>query len=368
MIKKIIIALCAVVVLFAVGYNAYQSEQREHSGKRNVYAVLPLTGSIAKSGQEYRQVLELYQKVNPNNNLNFIYVDSAFVPSQAVTALQSKIVSAQKPLVVVTGTTIALAVLDIVYEKNGFVLISGGAKPVNATKTTYWNFSSGNGLGMDKIADYINHKYDKIAMFYPNSDYGILTYNRLHDKLNENVKLTFKEAFDTAISDVRTVVQKALKTEPDAVVVTGPANQNFINIFRMLRQMDYQGAIIADLTFNQPAVLNALDKKAEGIVFLTLDPLLSNPVTAEGKNFQKLFQQAGIIPSFAHVEAYNMALFIDALAKQDNISQKSIMQMQHLTTASGSVEFLEGGDSKFDYVLATIKDGKIIPVDESEEE
>ena len=359
--------LCWMVVVLVVGFVLYSNmkEQNElqNNGKKNVYAVLPLSGSIAKSGQEYQQVLKLYQKVNPNNNLNFIYVDSAFIPSQAVSALQSKIVSADKPLVVVTGTTVALAVLDIVHEKGGFVLISGGAKPTNASKHNYWNFSSGNGLGMDEIASYLNRRYHNIAMFYPNSDYGVLTYNRLNEKLNESAKLIFKESFDTNISDVRTLVQKALQSNPEAVVVTGPANQNFINIFRILKEMDYKGDIIGDLTFNQPAVLNALDKKAEGIIFLTLDPLLSSPSTTEGKKFQELFKASHITPSFAHVEAYNMALFIEALAKQNDISQESILKMKNLETSSGKVQFLSGGDSKFEYVLATFQDGQIVPVE-----
>ena len=363
--KTIVGWTVAILILGFVFYsNVKEQRAIENSGKKNVYAVLPLSGSIAKSGQEYQQVLELYQKVNPNNNLNFIYVDSAFIPSQAVSALQSKIVSADKPLVVVTGTTVALAVLDIVHEKGGFVLISGGAKPTNASKHNYWNFSSGNGLGMDKIASYVNHRYRNIAMFYPNSDYGILTYNRLSNKLDKETKLGFKESFDTNISDVRTLVQKALQSNPEAIIVTGPANQNFINIFRMLREMDYKGEIIGDLTFNQPAVLNALDKKAEGIIFLTLDPLLSNPSAPEGKKFQKLFKESNITPSFAHVEAYNMALFIEDLSKQNAISQENIIKMKDLETSSGKVEFLDDGDSKFEYVLATFKDGKIVPMTE----
>ena len=356
--------IATLVAGFIIYSNIQAQKNLQNSGKKNVYAVLPLSGSIAKSGQEYQQVLELYQKHNPQNNLNFIYVDSAFVPSQAVSALQSKIVMENRPLVVVTGTTIALAIQNIVDEKGGFILISGGAKPTNATKNNYWNFSSGNGLGMDKIANYINKKYKKIAMFYPNSDYGILTYNRLKQQLNKDVELVFKESFDTSISDVRTLILKALQNNPESIVITGPANQNFINLFRVLRELDYKGEIIGDLTFNQPAVLTALDKKAEGITFLTLDPLLSQPRTKQGNEFKKLFNQENITPSFAHVEAYNMALFLEALVKYDNISQQDIVNMKSLETSSGKVDFLPGGDSKFEYVLATFKDDKIVPVEE----
>lgn len=363
MIKKILVVLSVALCVFAVGYNVYHMKKIVNNGKRNVYAVLPLTGSIAKSGQEYKQVLDLYQKSNPDSQLHFIYVDSAFIPSQAVSALQSKIVLEKKPLVIATGTTIALAILNIVAEKGGFVLISGGARPTNAQKNNYWNFSAGNGLGMDKIAEYINQKHKSVALFYPNSDYGVLTYQRLNQKLDNTVKLVFKESFDTAISDVRTLALKALQHHPESIIITGPANQNFINLFRVLREMDYQGEIIGDLTFNQPAVLNALEKKAEGITFLTLDPLLDKPATSPGQAFQNLFTKAGIKPSFAHVEAYNMALLLEAIAHQKDLSQQYIIDQKNLETASGTVDFLENGDSKFSYVLATIQNGKVVSIE-----
>ena len=71
--KTIVGWTVAILILGFVFYsNVKEQRAIENSGKKNVYAVLPLSGSIAKSGQEYQQVLELYQKVNPNNNMNFI--------------------------------------------------------------------------------------------------------------------------------------------------------------------------------------------------------------------------------------------------------------------------------------------------------
>ena len=59
-----------------------------------------------------------------------------------------------------------------------------------------------------------------------------------------------------------------------------------------------------------------------------------------------------------------MALFLEVLVKYDDISQQDIVNMKGLGTSSGKVDFLPDGDSKFEYVLATFKDGNIVPVEE----
>ena len=362
--KKLLWILVAVALVGWILYGNVKQQETQSNEKRTVYAVLPLSGAIAKSGQEYQQALNVYQKSHNTSGLNLVYVDSAFNPSQAVTALQGKIVSEDKPLVIVTGTTIALSILDIVNNKNGFVLISGGAIPKNASRNNFWNFSSGNGLGMIKIADYISKKYNSVAMLYPNSDYGILTYNTVKDNLKNNVKFVFSEKFDNNVGDVRTLVQKVIKDNPESVIVTGAANPVFISIFKTLKEMDYKGEILADLTFQQPAVFDGLQKSTDGITFLTLDGLLDNPKTKEGRQFKSEFKAENITPSFAHVEAYNMALFLEKLAQIESIDQSIIKGLKHMNTVAGSVSFLENGDTLFQYELAQVKNGKIVPVEE----
>ena len=56
MIKKILVGLFVALCLFAVGYNAYQSEKQATTGKHKVYAMLPLSGLYTKFGKEkYRK-------------------------------------------------------------------------------------------------------------------------------------------------------------------------------------------------------------------------------------------------------------------------------------------------------------------------
>ena len=63
--KKIIIALCVALAVFAVGYNAYQSEKQDINGKKKVHVILPLTGVYSRIGNEKQDILNIYIKKHP---------------------------------------------------------------------------------------------------------------------------------------------------------------------------------------------------------------------------------------------------------------------------------------------------------------
>ena len=73
--KKIVIALCVILCVFAIGYNDYQSEKQATTGKQKVYAVLPLTGYGSHVGQQQKPIIELWQKEHPDASFDIRIID-----------------------------------------------------------------------------------------------------------------------------------------------------------------------------------------------------------------------------------------------------------------------------------------------------
>ena len=88
--------LVAVAIVTIVAFNIHQ--QQADNSKRNVYAVLPLTGGLASVGDEYKKVIDNEIK-NTEYPFHIVYVDSESNPMKGLTALQAATISEEHPIV-----------------------------------------------------------------------------------------------------------------------------------------------------------------------------------------------------------------------------------------------------------------------------
>ena len=364
--KKVIgWGVAALVVIGVVGTNMYnQQEQRKDSVKPIVYALLPLSGPIANTGQEFKKAAELYVKEHPNLPYQFEFVDGQFNPTYSLSAIRSKVLDRKNPIVVMLSATAASAVVPFIDSVGGFVLITSVKSDALNNYHNFQTISIASGKGMKLVAEYVSKKYKKIAMFYANSDFGVINHRYFKTNLSPEVQLN-DEIFDTTNPDIRTQVLKVLAKKPEAIVISGPAVPAFINLFRELKIQGFKGEIIGDITFNQPVVLETLAEGADGITFLGLDCFLDQPMTPEGKKFKEFFRKNGIVASTAHAEGYNSALLLDkVLTEKKQMSQQMFLDMKQMLGSSGPIYFNEPGESTFSFILTKLKDGKIVPVTE----
>ena len=94
--RKILWILVGIIVIGGLFY--LNQPNKTTNGKRNVYAVLPLTGSLSYVGQEAKKAIEAH--TNANNNLfNIVFIDSHSQTSDALTGLLPKIANEQNPII-----------------------------------------------------------------------------------------------------------------------------------------------------------------------------------------------------------------------------------------------------------------------------
>ena len=114
------LSVAALVAIFIVYTNMQEQKALQNSGKRNVYAVLPLSGPMGQSGKEAQQVMNHYYQKG-DYPFNLIYIDSETNPTKAITALQQKTVNDENPIVIAALTGITEAVAPYIRQKNGFL-------------------------------------------------------------------------------------------------------------------------------------------------------------------------------------------------------------------------------------------------------
>ena len=102
----------------------------------------------------------------------------------------------------------------------------------------------------------------------------------------------------------------------------------------------------------------------EDIVFVTLEPQLENPRNPQAKAFRDLAFNSGLYPSFTSIEAYDMVTLINhMIANNIPLKQESFLKMKEFDGAAGKIIFSGRGDAVYPFILATFKNGKIVPIE-----
>ena len=359
-------ALAILVVVGVVGYNAYH-QQKTDGSKRNLYALLPLTGVIAQPGQDYKAAMEVSYKNLKNPVININYIDSEFQATRAVTALQQTTINDEHPLVLAWTLAIASAVIPQVGDK-GFVF-SGSTVEYDDLKKNknYIRLSTTSTEGVRLIVDYLAKKHKKVALVHSNDVYGHANKGAFVKHI-QNYPLEYVVMdFENKALSMRDLVYKLLAKNPDidAIFISAPASHGFLEFFKELKNQGFKGEVLADIAFSQKFVFDALGEIANDIVFVTLEPQLTEPRNQRAKEFRKLALDNGLYPSFTSIEAYDMVTVINHMIENNiPLTQESFLKMKKFLGAAGQIEFPSTGDAVYPFILATIKGDKIVPVEE----
>ncbi|MBP5534164.1 MAG: ABC transporter substrate-binding protein [Alphaproteobacteria bacterium] len=357
--------VAALVVVCIIGTNMHQQRQLE-TGKRNLYALLPLTGVIAQPGQDYKAAMEVSYKNLKNPKINIVYIDSQFQPTQAVTALQQATLDDEHPLVLAWTLAIASAVIPQVGDK-GFIFSGSTVEHDDLKKNNnYERLSTTSTKGVQLIVDYLSKNHKKVALVHSNDVYGHANKGAFVKHI-QNYPLEYVVMdFENKSLSMRDLVYKLLAKNPDldAIFISAPASHGFLEFFKELKSQGFKGEVLADIAFSQKFVFDTLGELAEDIVFVTLEPQLTEPRNQKATEFRKLALDNGLYPSFTSIEAYDMVMVINHMIENNiPLTQESFLKMKKFLGAAGEILFTDKGDAVYPFILATIKNGKIIPVE-----
>ena len=238
--------IAALVAGFLIYSNMQEQKALQTSGKRNVYAVLPLTGPLSIWGKQNKETMDYYLRKNPEAPINLVYVDSEGNPSKALTALQSKVLYDENPIVISSVSTISAALLPFLDQHGGFsVSIYTKESPAISQYKNQQRISFPilTEVGK-KVIDYANKHYKTMVIFHSEDELGRFGLNTIREAYKGEIIGSY--SFSITERDVRNTVVKALATKPEAVFVIAPRSMGYRNVFMELGRAEYQGGILTN--------------------------------------------------------------------------------------------------------------------------
>lgn len=363
MMKKILIGLVVALCLFAVGYNAYQSEKRAHSDKKNIYALLPLTGFGSHVGKQQRAAIELWREKNPDPSFNLHIIDSETAPMKAITALKQALLNEENPIVITSNSLISYNSIPTIEEKKGFQFMICTFDKEGFHNSHFLRMCDRSVDSISHIAKYLS-RYKNLFAFYTNEEFGKSSFNSLKKLLPENNDISIPNiAIEPAQRDIRIEVLKALEKKPEAIIILGFTSLATINLVKELRRQGYDKDIVMGSGLADPSIYTQLDGYLDNLIFPD-----KNMQLTEGPNvptLKKIEQAIHGRPFYIPLEIWDTLDLIDWTIKNNKpFTQETYAKLGKWKGLAGDIEFLDDGNVIYQFHLATFKDGKIVPLKE----
>lgn len=360
--KKVIgWGVAALVIIGVVGFNAYK-EQSNNNGNKKVYAILPLTGMYAQSGKEQKLALETYAKANPNIPFEVEFFDNESNPTKSLSIAQMVGRKDKSPLFVCAIGALCRPILPQLKQMNGFMILSPSVQAENTDVKEFQRISINHAEMNAPHIDYLQPGKN-VVIVHSNEEAGFVGANLIASKLKEKgVNIIGQLDFAPSDLDLRILGLKALKDNPDAILIVSAPNVGFINLIKVLKkEQNYQGDILCDPTMQTPSVMAAFDDEKNGI----LVPVLPKKRTlSEYPQTAKAITDAGLTISNYPIMMWDvMDIIRHFIDNKIEFSQDAFVKMGKWHGISTDVIFSSGGNSVYKYILARIKDGQFIPVE-----
>ena len=356
----------AVIILAGVIYTNIRNQKAlQNTGKKNVYAVLPLSGPVANVGKDLKTAMDTWIKITPKSPFQLIYIDSESQPLKAVTAVKQALLDEKEPIVITALSPISAAVIPIVAKHKGF---SFGINTTDASQLEqngrFQLVASGLAEDEKTLYPYIAKKFKKLAIVYTNEELGKLSLLRTKKFMKENgVNIVAEIPLEMNLPNVRIEALKAIDSGADAIVVYGQATLPYANFFKELKKFDQRPALLAAIQFSVPFVLDVLGKSKEEIIFETID--LTDMSNEKHRLFYEEMTNRNHPVYLCSAYAFNVLEVIQhALETNLPLNWESFQKWDHFDGLGGKIYFIGKGASLYTYRLATFKDGKIVPVEE----
>ena len=350
--------IAALVAGFIVYTNMQGQKALQESGKRNVYAVLPLSGVLTEIGKSMKDIMTEWQKVHPDALFNIQYIDSQSRPDAALSALNQATMYDEHPVVLTALSTIGNVLSPIIKQKNGF----GFGVFTLPLKENLGNYQRVSNSIEDYMPSLIRHlkTLSTLAVIYIEDDYGVLASTELIKRYTANGgKITNKIALDLKQKDVRIEVEKVLQNNPEGVVVIGMTTLAYINTFRELGIRGYKGEILSDYALALPYIQKAIGPYMENtfLSVLELKKDRENEVTIAVNNANTTFHH---MPA----EVWDTLDLIQYTLEHNlPFTQETYTKMGKWKGVAGDVIFPGNGDSLYPFILVQYKNGKFVPVE-----
>lgn len=343
--KRALFAIVIVVILVGI---SFLSGRDKNEGVYDIGVILPLTGPIAKAGEDAKVALDIAMKDFPDSRINLVIEDDAFAPKQTVDIF-TKFVSLGKFEAVIGPLNAAsLESIRPIAINNKLPAITPYGAGTDIGPFLYKNSveaASEAKLIADK-ADEMGFK--RLAIIYFNNEFGLRHRDAFRDRVVENGgELVADEPFLFNSTDVRTNLTKIKSAKPDALYIV----HNGSGVGMITRQSHEVGLKVQ--FFGQYAteasdLIGTGGASLDGLIYTF--PISTKSVNNKQEKFITEFEsRVGGSPQVVAYNTYDIfSLLVEALKKCDE-------DRDCINNYLSSIEDFSGIGGKF-----SIVDGKIV--------
>ncbi|MCX8490642.1 MAG: ABC transporter substrate-binding protein [Cyclobacteriaceae bacterium] len=326
-----------------------------------VAIIAPMTGSAAVYGQWAQHGVEL-AIAKTQGNVEYEFLDSGGDPKTAVT-LANKAVADNRTIALWTVTSgDTMAVRDIATNSGVSLITATATSPVitDGRKGIFRTIVNSR-QETEALVQYAVKKLapKKVAILYINDAGGNASLEEFRTFFKDaHIEIVVAEPFEKNPQELRTVVAKVLKPEPDTVVVTG-YSAAMGAVVSNIRSLNKKVPILCNTGFNNPENLSLspdiLSDIYFSIAFVNLST--SSPFDVEFKN------RFGAKPNIYEVTAYDTArLITEAVNKGANKDTlDSTLKNIQYSGENGSYRFTAKGNVLKDVLINKVSRGNVTP-------
>lgn len=336
-------------------------------------AVLPLTGVNATIGKDQQRGIDLAVKqINSKNGVlgHRLVVKTEDSEGRAPASIQAarKLVNVNHvPVVVGEYSSSNTIPMGQFLQKNDVVHINPASSSIEIRKIGDLSFST---LGLDDVAGAFtanalkNRGYTSIALLAPNNAYGSGIVSSVKAKFQElGGQVKVSELYTEGQPDYRQELQRLKESGADAYAVT-TYGKDGTTINKQAFELGLTDKAIFDIYMSQD-IPDADKRSVEGRVGMDV-----NSTGPNGSAYQQAYKQAYGEDFVSAFNGYSYdAVKLAALAINKAKSTKPADIAKALTEvsktydgATGPIAFDQDGQrGQQPYLVATVKDGKIVP-------
>ncbi len=357
-------------ILFAIFVLSFVCPQQSsaETGKERVrvLALLPLTGPAAPHGKYLLHGFELYQEDFPDSNISLSVQDSQSNPKTAMSILMQEI-ARQRPSVVISAMSHVSKPVIIKTDEEGifaFLVLSTSEKIIEGHPNVQRIFPPTIN-NIEPIALYARERFGKISILYSNEEFGLSNQEKFISIYSSGKNTVLQSiGYSPGDKDVRTLVQKALIGEPQAVYVTG-FESTYMGLIRTLKELGYGGTVLADSAFCNPQVQKAIGEASEGVIFSGTEVELTQPPSPSVHKFVERYKKKyGRDAMHFPAVTYDTLAIIEEISKSGGtFSQETVQSIQSWQGIAFKTQFLPGGECRIPCVPMLHQGGKNILID-----
>ncbi|MFG1478043.1 ABC transporter substrate-binding protein [Xanthobacter sp. V4C-4] len=374
-------AAAALALGLAAGMPGAQAQDAAPAQAPKTFTIgahMPLTGSLARSGQAFNEGMQVAAKmcnaITPKFQVKIDLIDDESTPAKAVSAVEKLSSDGAVAIIGGYGSNIIGPASDAA-DKLGKVYITAGAVSDELTRRGLKTFFRiNNNAGYQKgIATLIGElKPEKVSIIASTKEAPALLAEGLEkDFAAKGIKVTVHK-FDPAITDFKPVINKIkLQDKPDIIMMSAYEN-DYVGIIRAAKVLKPNiKLLVGTWSLATPKMYTEFPDLMNNVAGTSFLPFPVEMKTQEGKTFAELYKttynkEIEYLSTLSFVETMVLCEAIFRAAETGALEKGGLADEMRKTDRDsllGRIQFDATGDNpNFALSMGQHRDGKIVLV------